>query len=203
MTRIFPVLMAIVFASPAAAQSQHGFVLRCSTARSQPASGNNVVLPTSTEELGRLGSAPHGAKRIGKRRLEIHWTSGKRIFTDTPPYDEPLDGIWWAYCEYDARVGMHHLLKQDRWLFTGALLNDRTGALLPAGQTVLFSPDLKFYLAYEQPDGQDGETIKLYTRGGILLWKGYNGILTADGKSVVAESSPTCSGPAWINYKPR
>ncbi len=58
---------------------------------------------------------------------------------------------------------------------------------MPGGQAVLFSPDQRYYLAFEQPDGQDGETIKLYQRSGTLVWKGYNGILSADGKSVIAD----------------
>ena len=61
------------------------------------------------------------------------------------------------------------LLKEDEALFTGALVDDATGALLPGGQKVLFSKNAQYYLAYEQPDGQDGETIKLYRRNGTLI----------------------------------
>ncbi|HEY2913228.1 MAG TPA: hypothetical protein VGK21_07705 [Candidatus Angelobacter sp.] len=78
------------------------------------------------------------------------------------------------------------LLKEDEGLFTGALVDDATGAILPGGQKMLFSKNAQYYLAYEQPDGQDGETIKLYRRNETLLWKGYNGFLSAGGKDVLA-----------------
>jgi len=43
------------------------------------------------------------------------------------------------------------------------------------------------YLAQERPDGQDGETLKLYNRNGMLLWQGFNGILSRDGLSVIVD----------------
>jgi hypothetical protein len=67
-------------------------------------------------------------------------------------------------------------------------VDDRTGSLLPGGESVLFSPDRQYYLAWEQPDGQDGETLKLCRRDGKILWKGYGGILSDDGTMVVVGS---------------
>jgi len=78
-------------------------------------------------------------------------------------------------------------MKNDGDDFTGILLDDKTGRLLIGGEKVLFSPNHQRYLAFDQPDGQDGETIKLCTHEGTLLWKGYNGILAADGTTVAAE----------------
>jgi len=43
-------------------------------------------------------------------------------------------------------------------------------------------------LAYEQPNGQDGETLKLYKRNGVMLWKGYDFIASLDGKSVIVDA---------------
>ena len=37
--------------------------------------------------------APHGAKRVGKRQLQVFWAGGRRVFSDMPPYDEPLAGV--------------------------------------------------------------------------------------------------------------
>lgn len=110
------------------------------------------------------------------------------MFKDNPPYNEPLDGLWWVYCGYSPTLGLHLIGKGDRGLFTGILLNDQTGLRLPGGEAVLFSPDRQYYLAYEQPDGQDGETLRLYKRDGTTVWKGYNGILSRDGKSVIVDS---------------
>jgi hypothetical protein len=134
-----------------------------------------------------LRQSPHGALRIGKHRLRVKWAAGAHVFEDKPPYGEPLDGIKWTYCGFDAKVRLHLIGKQDVDIFTGALLDDRSGQLLPGGQLVLFSPDEQQDLAYEQPDGQDGETIKLYTRIGKLIWSGFNGVLSADGKTVLAD----------------
>jgi hypothetical protein len=171
----------------AQARSQEGVALTCVVPAAKPSRGSELVRPLSANETQRLHNAPHGARRIGKHRLEVAWVNGKKVFTDKPPYNEPLDGIWWAYCGYDAKLGVHLLVKQDNGLFTGALLDDQTGVVLSAGQGVMFSPDAKRYLAYEQPDGQDGETLKLYTRNGTLLWKGFNGLVSRDGISVVAD----------------
>jgi len=177
----------MLLATSAAAQSHDGLAIACTTPRNNSAELYDLVRPMTTQENARLRGAPHGARRIGKHQLEVAWNDGKRVFNDKPPYDEPLDGVGWAYCGYDAKLGVHLVLKRNKSVFTGVLLDDRTGALLPGGQSVLFSPDQKYYLAYEQPDGQDGETIKLYKRNGELVWTGYNGILSSDGITVVAE----------------
>lgn len=140
----------------------------------------------SPQENANLHRSPHGAKRITRRQVEVRWTAGTRIFRDKPPFDQPLDGVKWTYCGYDPAVQLHLLGKKDIDVFTGTLLDDKTGALLPGGEVVEFSPGQTRYLAYEQPDGQDGETIKLYNRDGTLLWKGFNGLLSPDRKYVVA-----------------
>jgi len=161
-------------------------ILQCSVPAKRPRVEDDFVHPRSAEEIARLKQAPHGAKRLGAHAIEVGWAGGKRIMKDKPPYDEPLDGLRWTYCGYHADLKLHMLLKEDAGLFTGALVDDASGALLPGGQKVLFSKNAQYYLAYEQPDGQDGETIKLYRRNGTLLWKGYNGFLSADGKDVLA-----------------
>ena len=44
---------------------------------------------------------------ISSLRIEVDkqvaWQGGKRIFSDEPPYDEPLSGVRWIYCGYDAK----------------------------------------------------------------------------------------------------
>jgi hypothetical protein len=162
-------------------------ILQCSVPSTHPGStDDDFVRPRSAAEIARLKQAPHGAKRLGAHAIEVGWASGKRILKDKPPYDEPLDGLRWTYCGYNVDLKLHMLLKEDEALFTGALVDDVTGAILPGGQKVLFSKNAQYYLAYEQPDGQDGETIKLYRCNGTLLWEGYNGFLSANGKDVLA-----------------
>jgi hypothetical protein len=169
------------------AQSNGQTTLSCTTRPNSHGMIDALIEPGSNQETVRLHQAPHGAKRTGKHQLYIVWSSGTQVLKDKPPYDEPLDGIRWTYCGYSTTLQLHLIGKQDVDVFTGVLMDDKTGLLLPGGQTVLFSPDHRYYLAYEQPDGQDGETIKLYSRSGEILWIGFNGILSPDGKMVVAE----------------
>jgi len=134
----------------------------------------------------RLRDAPHGAKRIGKHRLEVTWAAGKRLFEDEAPYQEgDLDGVRWAYCGYDPKLRLHLIFKACRPAFTGALLDDVTGALLPGGQDVLFTTDQQDYVAYEMADGDTTEILKVYRRNGEILWTGHNGFTSADNGSVV------------------
>ena len=161
--------------------------LQCVNTDGQPGEPSSVE-PMSAEEAVRLNEAPHGAKRLGKHQLQIGWMGGNREFKDQPPYDAPLDGLSWVYCGYSPAAKFHLIGKSDKGLFTGTLLDDNTGTLLPGGEAVLFSPDQRYYIAYEQPDGQDGETLKLFKHDGSLIWKGYNGFLSPDGKSVIVDS---------------
>jgi len=103
--------------------------------------------PGNAEEAARFLQAPHGAKRTGKRQLEVSWAKGRKLFKDKPPYDEPLDGVWWEYCGYSPTLKLHLIGKMDRDLFTGTLLDEITGMMLPGGKIVSFSPDHQFYLA--------------------------------------------------------
>ena len=127
-----------------------------------------------------LRFAPHGKKRIGKHRLEVAWEGGKRVFADEPPYED-LDGVVWIYCGYSPALKLYLLFERKESHFSGALLDDATGSLLPGGQDVLFSPGNRFYLAYEMEDGDVTEILKLYRRTGQLLWAGHNGLVAEDG----------------------
>ena len=161
--------------------------LSCATLNAPTALSAELIHEGSLGEAREIRDAPHSAIRFDRHTLKVRWQGGERVFRDRPPFDEPLDGIGWAYCGYNPQVKMHLIGKQNEDVFTGVLLNDLTGALLQAGETVIFSPDERLYLAYEQPDGQDGPTIKMFTRTGSLLWKGYDGLLSADGKNEIAD----------------
>lgn len=193
--RYFIFLMSLLAGLTAQANCQQ--ILQCSVPSTRPGvTDDDFVRPRSAEETARLKQAPHGAKRLEAHVIEVGWAGGKRILKDKPPYNEPLDGLRWTYCGFNADLKLHMLLKEDEALFTGALIDDVTGALLPGGQKVLFSKNAQYYLAYDQPDGQDGETIKLYRRNGTLLWKGYNGFLSSNGKDVLA----TFESMHWDNH---
>lgn len=130
-----------------------------------------------------MRQAPRGAIRV-RHRLEVHWSGGVRAFRDKPPFDAPLDGLSWTYCGFSPELQMHLIGEQNIDVFTGVLLNDKTGAVLPAGEEVSYSPNRRYYLASEQPDGQDGPTLMVYRSDGRLIWRGLGGILESNGTGV-------------------
>jgi len=173
---------SLLFASSALAQTDTQQALTCAIPSTQPTQLEKLVEPRSAEESARLQHAPHATKRLAKHELQIGWSSGHRLFKDKPPFLEgSLDGLVWIYCGYSPALELHLIGKNDEQGFTGTLVDDAKGSLLPGGESVLFSPNRKLYIAYSQPDGQDGETLSLYTRSGSLLWQGYNGFLSPDG----------------------
>lgn len=184
---VFSILGAFLLATCAVSPAACQISLRCIVPASQPGE-ENPVFPESKEELALLRQAPHGAKRVGKRQLVVNWAAGKKTFTNDPKIDEVGD-VRWEYCGYSPELKLHLIgHSTSDAVFTGVMLNDKTGSLLPAGEAVLFSPDRRLYLAYEQPDGQDGETLKLYKRTGEMIWKGLDFIATPDNKFVVIPS---------------
>ncbi len=71
----------------------------------------------------------------------------------------------WIYCGYSPGLKLHLLFERKESHFSGALLDDATGSLLPGGQDVLFSPGNRFYLAYEMEDGDVTEILKSFIAG--------------------------------------
>ena len=165
--KLIPLVLTLAISAPAIAQTD----LHCQF----PIAGKahelgDIVRPRTTEETKRMRQAPHGAKRPSRRKLQINWAHGFQVFEEKAPYDEGLDGVWYAYCGYSPDLGLHLMMKQDGDLFTGVMMEESTGKLLPGGENVLFSPDRKHYIALEQQNGRDGNTVKLYDSRGILLW---------------------------------
>ena len=145
------------------------------------------VEPDTAGELTRIRQAPHGAHRPRRHLLVVHWRAGALRFEDKPPYMQgTLDGLYWTYCGFISEAGVHLIQKNDLDGLAGILVDEKTGAILPAGFSVSFSPDSKRYFALIDNDG-DFEVVKLFDRSGKLLWQGENGLLSADGQSVIAE----------------
>ncbi len=150
--------------------------------------GYVLIESGSSAETAQMSHAPHGAKRARKHMLLVHWNGGSHTFEDKAPYmDGTLDGVLWTYCGYSAAVGYHLISKNDDSELTGVLIDERTGAILPGGYSVAFSPDRQSYIAFEQQEGEGSATIKLYSYRGSLLWKGNNGLVSRDGQSVTLD----------------
>jgi hypothetical protein len=149
--------------------------------------GSFQVEPNTPGELTRMRQDPHGAFRPRKHLLVVHWRAGARRFGDRSPYMQgTLDGLYWTYCGFISEAGVHLVQRNDLDGLSGILVDDKTGAILPAGFSVTFSPDSKRYVALINNDG-DFEVVKLFDRSGKLLWQGENGLLSADGQSVISE----------------
>ena len=137
--------------------------------------------------------APHGAKRIGKHTLQIKLTHGIRRFVDKGCEEGYIGGQCWNYCGYEPNLHLHFLNQEAEDLFTGVLLDDRTGKILPGGNTVIFSPDRQSYLSISQWDGKEFSDWKLYTIHGTLLWAGESGIVNKKDEIQAEFSYPTWS----------
>lgn len=116
----------------------------------------------------RLTQAPHGAAREGKT-LRVRWRNGTQIFRNTGSSDY-LQGLHWQYCGFDAATGLHLIQKAEDGYFSGVLLRDSTGQILPGGFHVVVAPDRVHYLARSQGDGMDGEQweLRVFKTGQLL-----------------------------------
>ncbi|MCC4622052.1 hypothetical protein LL965_19050 [Xanthomonas cassavae CFBP 4642] len=81
------------------------------------------------EAAGLAAGAGDRVRRVGPHRLEVATDAGTQVFEDSPPYDEPLDGAAYRYCDRrDAYVLLHH---RDGDSLAGVLIDTRTGGQLP------------------------------------------------------------------------
>ncbi|MFP5394368.1 MAG: hypothetical protein ACLGI6_22985 [Gammaproteobacteria bacterium] len=128
---------------------------------------------TSFSERKHIAAlAPGVVQRMVKHTLQVK-AGGKTLkFVDAPPYDEPLDGVRYTFC--DRREGFILLTHTDADRFGGKLIIEATGEVLPAGESVMFSPDRRAYFADVQPDGLDGMEWFIHGVDGRLSWKGYS-----------------------------
>ena len=135
-------------------------------------------------------------KRVGEHGYRIRLADREIRLHDKPPYDEPLSGTRYEYC---GQVAGYWLFDEAAdGMFGGLLIDQRTGARLPAGQTVVFSPDHRAYLAMVQPDGLDGMEWTVYAVDGARMsWHGYNFIPRRDTKDLSSDAD--LSDPRWTD----
>jgi hypothetical protein len=109
--------------------------------------------------------------------LQINWAHGAQQFVDNGCDGDGIGGQCWDYCSYDATLHLHLVGHEDEDLFTGVLLDDKTGRLLPGGASITVSPDRTMYLSVSQWNGKELSDWKLYTANGKLLWAGDSGMV--------------------------
>ncbi|MCC4635081.1 hypothetical protein [Xanthomonas dyei] len=130
--------------------------------------------------------------RVGAHRLEVATDAGTQVFTDSPPYDAPLDGAEYRYCDRrDAYVLLHH---RDGDSFAGVLIDTRSGKQLPGGTQVVISPDRSRYLAVVQVDGMDGAQWRVLDFNQRTLITTTSMLLSQDATTGIAE----LSAPQWF-----
>lgn len=129
-------------------------------------------------ETGRAGVEAQRIKAMAVdvvKRQSTHVlqvvAAGKTLrFADKPPYDEPLDGERYEFCE--RKEGFILLAHADGDEFTGKLVNEATGKVTVSGDAVLFSADRRAYFATSQENGRDASTWAIYALDGRQSWRG-------------------------------
>lgn len=119
--------------------------------------------------------------RKGAHLLKVSTKGGVQSFKDEPPYDEPMDGVHYYFC--DRKEGFVLVNVEDAYEFTGKLINEQTGAVTEGGTSVLFSEDRRAYLAASHGGGLDGDAWTVYAVNGETSWSGYNFISDPDKRS--------------------
>jgi hypothetical protein len=97
--------------------------------------------------------------------------AGKTLKFDDDPVPE-MGSRQYRFC--DRQEGWILLEHDEDMVFSGVLINEATGVMLPCGQQVLFSLDRRAYFDAFQPNGLDGEVWEIRFADGRQSWTGYN-----------------------------
>ncbi|UOD30111.1 hypothetical protein INH39_33015 [Massilia violaceinigra] len=140
-----------------------------------PACADNLVLNCDSGKPGleakRIKAEAAGVvKRLSKHVLQVTVAGKTHKFTDKPPYDEPLDGVRYEFCQ--RKEGFILVAHEDGGDFTGKLINEANGNITDAGGTVEFSADRRAYLASSQSNGLDATSLAVHALDGRVSWEG-------------------------------
>lgn len=157
------------------------------------AAGISLDCPDTGKEAVAMAAMHGKVVRHGKHELLIQTQAGLVRLKDEPPYDEELSGTKYSYlC---MREGFYIVSLNTEGLFTGVLVRDKTGKILPGGQTVMLSPDRSEYFISQQPDGLDGAEWMIYSMDGKRLWSGYS--FTTRRKTTELIGDYLLENPSW------
>lgn len=119
----------------------------------------------------KLMNQTHGlASRPSEHVLQLHVAGKTLSFRDQP--GDGLDNIAYFFCA--SHDGYTLIQWNDSNWFTGQLIDERTGNILPGGSSVLFSPDRRAYFAEHQEDGMEGQVWTIYWADGRRAWQDDN-----------------------------
>ncbi|WP_162877996.1 hypothetical protein [Trinickia diaoshuihuensis] len=115
-----------------------------------------------------LLSRTHGmASRLSEHLLQLHVAGKTLSFRDIP--GDLINNVAYSFCT--SHDGYTLIQWIDGVSFSGQLIDERTGKILPGGQLVLFSPDRRGYFAAHREDGSQGDYWAIYWADGRLAWQ--------------------------------
>jgi hypothetical protein len=110
------------------------------------------------------------ASRPSEHLLQLHVAGRTLSFRDKP--GDGLENIAYYFCT--SHDGYTLIRWDDSNWFTGELIDERNGKVLPGGSSVWFSPDRRAYLTEHQEDGMEGQVWTIYWADGREAWRGEN-----------------------------
>lgn len=176
---LLPLPLAHAYAQPPSQQSY-----TCDDNLDDPARGRAV-------EASLMAKTKGMASRPSAHVLVVRVAGKTLTFRDVP--GEPLSNIAYRFCT--SHDGYTLIRWENGDVFTGELVDESTGKILPGGQSVLFSPDRRAYFADRQEDGMDGQVWTVYSADGRRAWEGAS--FFPAGPQVDPKSVHSLSSPGW------
>jgi hypothetical protein len=134
---------------------------------------DNAEMGSTNEKAAEarlLLKASGKASRLSEHMLQVTAAGRVLSFRDVPN-DEALMDVRYTFC--GSQDGYSLVGWADGDVFTGKLIEEKSGRVLPDGLQVIFSPDRRAYLAVEQEDGIDGTDWTVhFADSGKVSWKG-------------------------------
>ncbi len=166
------------------------------------AMGAGITMDCDHDEATVLGTqAQQGrvrAERTGGTLL-VQWENGKQRFEDrVPAVEQDFHEEHYAYCGYNPLARLHLIRKDTGDLFSGLLVHDHTGQIIPAGYTVILAPDLSRFLAVRQPEDLEGEIWVISNFDGTPIWEGRAGMVAESDHAEDAELIADLQAPHWL-----
>lgn len=179
------------------------FAVGVLTAAGLPAAmGVGITMDCDHDEPTVLSAQAQQGRARAERTADtllVQWEKGKQRFEDRiPVVEKNFDEEHYFYCGYNPLARLHLVRKDTVDLFTGLLINDHTGQIIPAGYTVIFSPDLSRFLAIRQPEDTEGEVWVISNFDGTPLWEGRAGMTAEGDDSEDADLIAELDNPYWL-----
>ena len=124
-------------------------------------------------ELQRIKAAGGVVSRNQARELVVRLKKMRLVFKDegTPSYEKPFKQ--YKYCDRRGGYILIEIHDNEFW-YSSIMVNENTGAIIPADVWVRFSPNMKEYLAFGPRFGAKPSFTAVYKINGSLIWQDSN-----------------------------